>query len=272
MAGPGRVAVSMELSGRLLSGRLMNSGLTPDPTSASKSPVWFIAASFLFVSAIVAALWYSGGHEQLVHLLEWVESQGLAASAWFILIMIAVVVFLLPGIFFTTGAGFVFGVVEGSIYVVVGTTLGAAVSFLVARHLFGRRAARFVASRGRLDAVNEEMARYGWKVVMLTRLIPFFPAKLANYFFGLTTFSFRGYVFGSLIGFIPFSVHNVYLGAVAADIATLGEREAGRSPVEWALYGAGFLVTVAAVIYINRLARRALARYGRETGIDKELS
>jgi hypothetical protein len=66
-------------------------------------------------------------------------------------------------------------------------------------------------------------------------------------------------------------VHNVYLGALAADIATLGEREAGRSPLEWALYGAGFLVTVAAVVYFNRLARRALADYTRGAGIDEEL-
>ena len=36
-----------------------------------------------------------------------------------------VVVFLLPGVLFTTGAGFVFGVVEGSIVVLLGTTLGA---------------------------------------------------------------------------------------------------------------------------------------------------
>jgi uncharacterized membrane protein YdjX (TVP38/TMEM64 family) len=161
----------------------MSTDITPEPIKASKkSPLWAIAASFVFVAAIVAALWYTGTHERLVHLLQWVESQGLAAAALFILIMIVVVVLLLPGIFFTTGAGFVFGVVEGALYVTVGTTLGAAVSFLIARHLLGARAARFVASRGRLEAVNEEMARHGWKVVMLIRLIPFFPSKVAIMF------------------------------------------------------------------------------------------
>lgn len=228
------------------------------------SPAWMIGASFLFVSVIVGVLMYFDAHEQLAHLLRWVEAQGAWAAALFVLIMAAAVVFLLPGIFFTTGAGFVFGVVEGSIYVVAGTTLGAAAAFLIARHLFGKRAARFIQSRSRLRAVNEEMTRNDWKVVMLTRLIPFFPGKVSNYFFGLTSFSFRGYVLGSLLGFIPFSIHNVYLGSLAANIAGLGEREIGRSPLEWALYGAGFVAAVIAVIYFNRIARRALARYERD--------
>jgi len=67
---------------------------------------------------------------------------------------------------------------------------------------------------------------------MLSRLVPFFPFKLSNYFFGLTRFSLRGLVFGTLVGIIPFSVHNVYLGAIAADLATLGTRTAHRTPLE----------------------------------------
>jgi hypothetical protein len=53
----------------------------------------------------------------------------------------------------------------------------------------------------------------------------------------------------------------VYLGSIAADLTTLGARDLDRTPLEWALYGAGFVATVVAVVYLNRLARRALARY-----------
>lgn len=234
-----------------------------------KSPLWAMAASILFVAALVGLLVYFNVHEQLLDLLRWVDAQGAWAATLFILIMAAVVVLLLPGILFTTGAGFVFGVVEGSIYVVLGTTLGAAIAFLIARYLFGKRARQIIVEHSRLQAVNEEMTRHDWKVVLLTRLIPFFPSKISNYFFGLTSFSFRGYVFGSLIGFTPFSVHNVYLGSIAADLATLGERRIGRTPVEWTLYGLGFVATVIAVIYFNRLARRALNRYTHEEDIEE---
>jgi uncharacterized membrane protein YdjX (TVP38/TMEM64 family) len=106
---------------------------------------------------------------------------------------------------------------------------------------------------------------------MLTRLIPFFPSKISNYFFGLTSFSLRGYVGGSLLGFTPFSINNVYLGSIAGDLSTLGQRNLERTPLEWTLYGAGFLAIVIAVIYLNRLARRALARYAETGAIEEEL-
>jgi uncharacterized membrane protein YdjX (TVP38/TMEM64 family) len=152
------------------------------------------------------------------------------------------------------------------VYVVLGTTLGAVMAFLIARYTFGERAALYVRAHARIRVVSDEMTPHGWKIVLLTRLVPFFPSKLANYFFGLTRFSLRGYTVASLVGFIPFSVHNVYLGSIAADVATLGERHASRTPAQWALYAAGFVITVVAVVYISRLARRALARYEASAG------
>lgn len=238
----------------------MPASLLPEPI---KSPLGAIAVGTVLVAAIVAVLLYFEVHEQLIDVLEWIDGRGAWAALLFVLIMAAAVVCLVPGILLTTGAGFVFGVVEGSIYVVIGTTFGAALAFLIARFLFGERARAYVTSHGKMRVVDAEMARHGWKIVMLTRLIPFFPGKLSNYVFGLSSFSFRGFVLGTAIGLIPYSVHNVYLGSVAANLATLGQRELGRSPTEWALYGGGFVVSIVAVIYLNRSARRALERYAQ---------
>lgn len=234
------------------------------------SPLWGIVASILLVTVILAILIYFDVHEYVLSLLKWFDAQGAWAPFLFILVMTAVVVLVLPGILFTTGAGFVFGIVEGSIYVVVGTTVGAALAFLIARYLFGKRATQFVLAHAKLKLVGEELTPHGWKIVLLMRLIPFFPSKISNYFFGLTPFSFRGYVGGSFVGFIPFSVHNAYLGSIAADIATLGERNVGRTPLEWTLYGMGFIAAIGVVIYLNHLARRALARFTEEPGGDIE--
>ncbi|MDZ7581671.1 MAG: TVP38/TMEM64 family protein [Deltaproteobacteria bacterium] len=225
----------------------------------------------LFVAALLALLIHFGAHEQVLRLLKWFDAQGAWAPLLFILIMAAVVVLVLPGVLLTTGAGFVFGVVEGSIYVVMGTTLGATLAFLIARYLFGQRARSFVMARAKLQLVSEELTPHGWKIVLLTRLIPFFPSKISNYFFGLTPFSLRGFVGGSLLGFIPFSIHNVYLGSIAADLTTLGARSLGRTPLEWTLYGAGFVATVVAVVYLSRLARRALARYRDKGDIEEDV-
>ncbi len=228
------------------------------------SAAWGIIISILFVTAALGVLLLFGVDEQVLRLLTWLDAQGAWASLLFMLIMAVVVVLLLPGVLFTTGAGFVFGVVEGTLYVVIGTTLGAMIAFLIARHLFGERAARFVRRHARLKLISEELTPRGWKIVMLTRLVPFFPFKLSNYFFGLTAFSLRGFTGGTFVGVIPFSLHNVYLGSIAADIATLGTRNTERTPLEWSLYGAGFLVAIGIVIYLSRLASRTLARYTRE--------
>lgn len=241
------------------------------PVARPQSPLWGIAASILFVATLLAVLVWLGVHEQVLQLLQWFEAQGAWAPVLFILLMATVVLLVLPGVLLTTGAGFVFGVVEGSLYVIVGTTLGATLAFLIARHLFGPRAREFIMARTHLRLVSDELTPQGWKIVLLTRLIPFFPSKISNYFFGLTSFSLRGYLGGSLLGFIPFSVHSVYLGSLAADITTLGARHTERSALEWGLYGAGFVATVIAVIYLNRLARRALDRYREEGAIEEDL-
>jgi uncharacterized membrane protein YdjX (TVP38/TMEM64 family) len=65
---------------------------------------------------------------------------------------------------------------------------------LLPHHLFGPRARSFVIARAKLQVVSEELTPHGWKIVLLTRLIPFFPSKISNYFFGLTTFSLHGFV------------------------------------------------------------------------------
>lgn len=230
-----------------------------------KSPALWMAGCIAGVGAVVGLLYAFGVHQQVVELLRWFDSLGAWAAVMFIGIMVIAMVLLLPGVLLTTGAGFVFGVMEGTVYVVIGTTLGAAIAFLIGRHFLGDHARIYIRSRARLSMVSDEMAPHGWKIVFLTRLIPFFPGKLSNFLFGLTSFSFGGFVSGTFFGIIPFSLHNVYLGSLAADLSTLGVRESTRSPLEWTIYGAGFIGTVLAVLFLNRLARRALARYKVET-------
>ena len=234
----------------------------------AKQPSIFhvIVISLLFVALVTAALVYFDAHEEVLRLLNWLDAQGIWGPLLFVLLMVLVVVLVLPGVLFTIGAGFIFGVVEGTFYVVVGTTLGATLAFLIARYLFGDRASQFVLQHARLRLVSEELTPQGWKIVLLSRLVPFFPFKLSNYFFGLTKFSLRGFMGGTFVGIIPLSLHNVYLGSIAADISLEGARNADRSPIEWVLYGAGFLAIIGLVIYLNHLARRALAGYTEEGG------
>jgi uncharacterized membrane protein YdjX (TVP38/TMEM64 family) len=220
-----------------------------------------ILASTLFVATVLALLVYFDMDEQVLRWLRWLDALGWWAPLLFVLTMALIVVLLLPGVPFTTGAGFVFGVAGGTLWVVVGTTLGAALAFLIARRLFGERAASYVLRHPKLRMVSNELVPHGWKIVMLSRMVPFFPFKLSNYFFGLTAVSLRDFVGGTFLGVIPFSLHNVYLGAVAAEVVTLGARAEEPGTGAWWLYGAGFLLVAGGVVHFSRMAWRALAQY-----------
>ncbi len=228
-----------------------------------------ILVSTAFVGLFLAGLIYFDVQDQVLALLTWIEHQGVIGPVLFMLIMALVVVLLIPGVLLTTGAGFAFGVIEGSIAVVLGTTLGATVAFLLARYGLGDRASGIVRRHARLKAISDEFASEGWKIVLVTRLVPFFPFKLSNYVFGLTKISLRGFVGGTLIGEIPLSVHNVYLGSIAADLATLGQRQTERTSLEWTLYGIGFALAVLSVLYLAAWARRVLSSYDNSSKLER---
>ncbi|MEX0617763.1 MAG: TVP38/TMEM64 family protein [Pseudohongiellaceae bacterium] len=212
---------------------------------------------------IVAVLVYYDVHLQVVSLLQWMNSRSPAMQWLFVLVMALSVVLILPGVIFTLGAGFVFGVFKGALFVVIGTTIGAVTAFVIARYLFSHRVGIYLLSHPRLKVIDDRTSSEGWKLILATRLVPLFPFKLSNYFFGLTRFSLRDFALGTGLGIIPYSFHNVYVGSIAASLTELGQVEA-RTPVQWTFYGLGFVLTVAALLYFRRLAHRVLAEAGME--------
>lgn len=221
-----------------------------------------IALSILLAAALLAGVAYFEAEPQVLALLEWIDTHAFWGPCVFIVVYMLVVILLLPGMLFTLGAGFLFGIVKGSLLVIIAETLGATVAFLaarlVSRHIFGARLARFFDRHPRFAILDERVGRDEWKLVLLTRMVPFFPFKLSNYFFGISRFSLSSFVLGTLFGLVPITVTNVYIGSLAADLATVGTRSAARSNVEWAMYGVGLVVAMVAAVYIARLARRAL--------------
>jgi uncharacterized membrane protein YdjX (TVP38/TMEM64 family) len=73
--------------------------------------------------------------QQLIGVLEWIDSLGAIAPMAFIGLYILVTVALLPASIVTLGAGVVFGIVKGSLLVFIGAMIGATVAFLVGRYL-----------------------------------------------------------------------------------------------------------------------------------------
>jgi uncharacterized membrane protein YdjX (TVP38/TMEM64 family) len=103
------------------------------------------------------------------------------------------------------------------------------------------------------------VSREGVRLVLLTRLSPAFPFSLLNLAYGLSEVSLRDYSLG-LIGILPGTVLFCGLGALAGDVARFSEVLSGEADAAtWILRLLGVAATLAVVLLVNRVARRALA-------------
>lgn len=194
----------------------------------------------------------------LLNALEWINNQGAVGGIVFMLLYIVATVAFLPGSVLTLGAGVVFGVFLGSLYVFIGATLGATAAFLVGRYLARGWVANKIAGNQKFAAIDRAVGREGLKIVLLTRLSPVFPFNLLNYAYGLTGVSLKDYFFGS-IGMLPGTIMYVYLGSLAGNLATLGAGQQTSNPaVEWTIRIVGLIATVAVTVYVTKIARKAL--------------
>lgn len=203
--------------------------------------VWFgmsaIAALWVVTPALAQSSGASSGfnpQELLRNALQWIDSLGVVGGMAFIAIYIIATVAFLPGSILTLGAGVVFGVVLGAMYVFVGAVLGAIAAFLVGRYLARGWISKKIEGNQKFASIDKAVAREGFKIVLLTRLSPVFPFNLLNYAFGITGVSLKDYALGS-VGMIPGTVMYVYIGSLAGDLARIGTEGQPTNPaVQWA--------------------------------------
>ena len=201
---------------------------------------------------------FSQLQQQLVNLVEWINGLGVIAPVVFILAYIIITVAFLPASVITLGAGFVFGVVKGSILVFIGAMLGATAAFLIGRFVARDWIAKKVEGKSFFTALDNAIAEEGLKLIFLIRLSPAFPFNLLNYALGLTKVSLKDYVLGTT-GIIPGTIMYVYLGSLIGDIAMLGAGETPSNPViSWIIRILIFVTVVAISLYIAKIARKAL--------------
>ena len=225
----------------------------------------FLALSTTLIVAVAPALAQESTNgvsfnpqELLRNALLSIQNLGSIGAIAFIALYIIATVAFLPGSIVTLGAGVVFGVILGSLYVFIGATLGATAAFLVGRYLARGWVAKKIAGNDKFRAIDEAVGKEGFKIVLLTRLSPVFPFNLLNYAYGLTGVSLKDYFLGS-VGMIPGTIMYVYLGSLAGSLAMVGtDSQPGNPAVQWAIRIIGFIATVAVTVYVTKIARKAL--------------
>jgi uncharacterized membrane protein YdjX (TVP38/TMEM64 family) len=196
--------------------------------------------------------------ERIFYILDWIQKLGPLGPITFIIIYIVATVFLLSGAVLTLGAGALFGVVNGVIISSIGSIIGATLAFLIGRYLVRGWISHKIEKNSNFIAIDNAVAKDGWKIVGLTRLSPVLPFVLLNYSFGITKVSLRDFFFSSWICMLPGTTLYVYIGSLLGNLATIEGGKHTKSTGEWVFYIIGLIATLAVTIYVTRISKKAL--------------
>ncbi len=148
---------------------------------------------------------------------------GLWAPIMFIIIYaLRGAILVLPVGVMSLAGGLAFGKWLGTIYILIGATLGASLSFVIARY-FGRQ---FIESfswlhKGKIKSFDDGIEKNGFRMMLFIRLIPLFQYDAVNFGSGLSKMKFRDFVLGSFIGMVPGGFINAMLGSSLENIISV---------------------------------------------------
>ena len=212
----------------------------------------------VFAAGIVAARALGLGDairlENVVRLKQWIDGYGALAPVVFIAGYILAVVFFVPGLPITVLGGVAFGPVWGTVYVWIAATVGAGLAFLAARYGVRQSVERWVQASPRIARMDRQVAEHGWRIVMLTRLVPLFPFNLQNYAYGITRIGFWPYLITSSICMLPGTAAFTFAGGALSE---------GRGDVMRTL---GYLAIAGVLLVLISLIPRWLQRRSRLAG------
>ncbi len=187
------------------------------------------------------------------HLLAFADANYAAAVGLFILTYIVVTGLSLPGaVILTLAGGFLFGSLLGTLFVNLGATTGATLSFLAARYLLRDWVEQKFGKW--LGPVQQGFSENAFNYLMTLRLIPLFPFFAINLVSGLTRMNVGTYVAATSLGIIPGSFVYAYAGRQLGTINSL--KEIASPNVIGAFVLLGLLALVPAVYKRFRGARR----------------
>ena len=172
------------------------------------------------LAAVIIALRQFGAVEYLKNpnkIKAWIDGFGVWGPIVYMALYVACCLFFLPGLPITIVAGLVFGSIWGTIYVSIASTIGASLAFLIARYAARDMVEGWAANNKQFQKIDKGVKEQGWRMLMITRLVPIFPFNAQNFFYGLTNIKFSTYVLVSWICMLPGTIAYVFAsGSVAS--------------------------------------------------------
>ena len=150
-----------------------------------------------------------------------VDNYGVLVAAILMVVYALAVAFSVPGaVFITIASGFMFGPYFGTLYAVIGATIGALGVFLAAKYVLGDV---LLAKAGPLVKRMEVGFRKNeMSYLLVLRLVPIFPFWVVNLVAALVGVRLRTYAIGTLLGIIPGTFVYASVGDGASGVLDAG--------------------------------------------------
>lgn len=209
-------------------------------------------ALFLLCVALLVTLHFAGLTKlftagNLERLESFIRSCGAWGPVVYIILCVIGVTFLSPAMPWVVLAS-AFGVGPGIAYASIGITLGCGTAFLLARHAFRPIVWKMAGHTREFHRIDTGVRQHGWRMVLITRLVPIFPFNIQNYAYGLTGISFWTYLLMTWLCTLP---------AIAAYVFAASAIVSGRGDVKRTMLylGAGAVLLVA-LSFVPALLRK----------------
>jgi uncharacterized membrane protein YdjX (TVP38/TMEM64 family) len=150
------------------------------------------------------------------HVRQWVLANPVTAEVAILVAYILLTLIAMPVWWINVLAGYSYGLVGGTIRCTIAAAIAAAISAHLWTYLAGDLVHSGRLTRYRIIRLLESYAtKYGFGVVLVTRLARLLPFGLGNYVFGMLEITWPRVFAGTLIGIIPSIATYVAIGASA---------------------------------------------------------
>lgn len=178
--------------------------------------IYFLKTCLLVLALVFFIIMVAFFQKHLSEIINWIDHLGWFAPLFFLMVYCFATIMFLPTIVITLAGGALFGPFFGTLLNLLGATSGAALSFLITRHLIPNW---FFRKKGeRLSNLICAVEQKGWGIVAFLRLVPIIPFNLVNYGLGITKIKFRSYLITTFIFLIPAEIVYTYFGYAGMEV------------------------------------------------------
>jgi uncharacterized membrane protein YdjX (TVP38/TMEM64 family) len=192
--------------------------MLPDKKSYSVRRLIYLAIIMVALIALYVFLYQTGALAFLENsdkLIPWIEKQGSFGPLFIIgLMMIAIIMSPVPSAPIALVSGAIYGHTFGTIYIVIGSVLGATSAFFIARIAGMDVTKKWLGphyGKGLSGSQNTLMI-----IIFISRLLPFVSFDMISYAAGVTSLSFWRFAIATLAGIIPASFLLAHFGSELA--------------------------------------------------------